>query len=120
MGFKERPEGEPHELEYPINGGLTRPRKNNPKRVREKGVKIFYEPTCIFTHQFSDRIAEAVRVIDPNVSVEMVNMWEKPEIAKRRGLVRGCVYINGKPMTRSIFEREEFTKEAQNLLDAKN
>jgi len=117
MGFKERPEGEPHELEYPINGGLTRPRKNNSKRVREKGVKIFYEPTCIFTHHFNDKIAEAVRVIDPNVSVELVNMWEKPEMAKRRALVKGCVYINGKPMKHSIFEGEEFKRELQTLLN---
>ncbi len=120
MGFKERPEGEPHELEYPLKGGLTRPRRNNPKRVKEKGVKIFYEPTCIFTHRFSDKIAQAVRAIDPNVSVEMVNMWEKPEMAKRRDLVKGYVYINGKPMTHSVFEGEEFKKEVRALLNLKH
>jgi len=101
MGFKERPEGKPHELEYPLQGGLTRPRKNNPKPVKEKGVKIFYEPTCIFVHQFNDKIAEAVTAVDPNVSVEMVNMWEKPEEARSRGLIQGCVYINGNPLRHS-------------------
>src|SRR5712692_1351916 len=119
MGFKERPEGKPHELEYPMRGGLTKPRKNNPKPLNERGVKIFYEPTCIFTHQFNGKIAEAVRAVDPEVSVEMVNMWEKPEVAKSRGLIQGCVYINGKPMKHSIFEGEEFKNEVRALLNSK-
>jgi len=44
-------------------------------------------------------------------------MWEKPEMAKRRALVKGCVYINGKPMKHSIFEGEEFKRELQTLLN---
>ncbi len=119
MGFKERPRGKPHELEYPLKGGLTSPRRNDPRPVKEKGVKIFYEPTCIFTHQFNDRIAGTIRAIDPEVSVESVNMWEKPEVAKERGLVQGCVYINGSPMKHSIFEGEEFKTEARALLHLK-
>src|SRR6266571_5001785 len=87
---------------------------------KRMGFKIFYEPTCIFTHRFSDKIAQAVRAIDPNVSVEMVNMWEKPEMAKRRNLVKGYVYINGKPMTHSVFEGEEFKKEVRALLNLKH
>ncbi len=119
MGFKERPGGKPHELEYLIRGDLTRPRKNNPRPVKEKGVKIFYEPTCIFTHHFNDKIVEAVRAVDPNVPVEVINMWEKPEDAKSRDLIQGCVYINGNPMRHSIFEGEEFKNEARALLNLK-
>ncbi len=117
MGFKERPEGKPHELEYPLEGGLTRPRQNNPKHVKEKGVKIFYEPTCIFAHHFNDKIAEAIRAVDPKISVEIVNMWEKPQMAKQRGLTQSCVYLNGRPMKHSLFEGDEFKNEARTLLN---
>ena len=120
LGFKERPEGNSNDLQYPVKGGLTEPRRSSPRHVKEKGVKIFYEPTCIFVRHFDEKAVEAIHAIDPKVSIERVNIWEKPEMAKQRGIVRGCVYINGKPMTHSIFEAEEFKKEAQNLLYAKN
>lgn len=86
--------------------------------MKEKGVKIFYEPVCIFVRHFDEKAVEAIHVIDPKVSIERVNMWENPEMARQRGLLRGCVYINGKPMTRSIFEADAFKKEARDLLNS--
>lgn len=120
LGFRESPEGRSNELQYVVKGDLTRPRQRNPKTVEEKGVKIFYEPTCIFTHYFNDKAVEAIRDIDPNVPVEIINMWERPRIAKNRGLTEGCMYINGKPMKHSFFEGEEFKKEARVLLKSAN
>jgi GNAT superfamily N-acetyltransferase len=120
LGFKERPEGQPKELQYTVKGDLTEPKRSNPRTVREKGVKIFYEPTCIFGHYFDDKAIEIIRAIDPKVPIEKINMWDRPRIAKNRGLTQGCIYINGKPMKHSFFETEEFKKEAQNLLSQTN
>ncbi len=120
LGFRERPDGKSNELQYPIRGGLTRPRRANPKSVDEKGVKIFYQPTCIFTHHFNDKLMEAIRAIDPEITVEKINMWEKPEIARARNLVQSCVYINGKPMEHSIFDGEAFKNELRDLLGSKS
>jgi GNAT superfamily N-acetyltransferase len=116
LGFKERPEGQPYELQYTVKGDLTRPRESNPKTVREKGVKIFYEPTCIFSHYFDDKAVEIIRAVDPKVPIEKINMWERPRIVMNRGLTQSCICINGRPMKHSFFEAEEFKKEAQNLL----
>jgi GNAT superfamily N-acetyltransferase len=120
LGFRERPEGRPNELQYAVKGELTKPIQNNPKIVKEKGVKIFYEPTCIFTHYFDDKAVEIIRAIDPKVSVEKIDMWDRPRIAKNRGVTQGCIYINGRPMKHSFFEGEEFKKEAQGLLGSTN
>jgi len=83
-------------------------------------LRTNHKPTCIFVHQFNEKTAEAVTAVDPNVSVEMVNMWEKPEEARSRGLIQGCVYINGNPLRHSIFEGEEFKNEARTLLKGKH
>ncbi len=118
LGFKQRPEGTPNQLQYPIRGPSTPPRRSEPRRVQEKGVKIFYGPTCIFSHFFIDKMVDALLKVDPNVTVERVNMWENPEEAKKRGLTDTCIYVNGTPMKHSIFETEEFRKEAEELLKA--
>jgi GNAT superfamily N-acetyltransferase len=119
MGFKERPNGRPNDLEYAVNGKPTAPRHSQPRSVEERGAKIFYAPTCIYGHQFIDKMEEAIRSVSPEIPVERINMWENPDEAKARGITSACVYINGQPMKHSVFEPENFKKEIQTLISAK-
>lgn len=116
LGFQQRPDGVPNQLQYAIKGEMTRATPNRPKSVRERGVKVFYAPTCIFSHFFIDKTANAISELDPKIKIQRINMWEKPTLAKRRNLTGFRVIINGKPMEHSIFEVEDFKKEAQILL----
>ena len=116
MGFQQRPDGQPNELEYVVNGQPIAPQHSQPRSVDERGAKIFYAPTCIYTHHFNDKMEEAIRSVNPEILVERINMWENPDEAKTRGITSPCVYVNGHPMKHSIFELEDFKEEIQTLI----
>ncbi len=116
MGFQQRPNGLPNEIEYVVNGEPTTPQHSQPRHVQERGVKIFYAPTCIYNHHFNDKMEEAIRSVNPEIPVERINIWENPDEAKTRGITSPCVYINGHPMKHSIFELENCKKEIQTFI----
>jgi len=117
MGFQQKPDGLPNELEYVVNGEPTTPQHSQPRSVDERGAKIFYAPTCIYTHHFNDKMEETIRSVNAEIPVERINMWENPDEAKTRRITSSsCVYVNGHPMKHSIFELENFKKEIQTLI----
>lgn len=50
---------------------------------RNKAV-IFYGPACQFSYPFAKKIGEIIREVAPNINIEMINEWEKPEESMKR------------------------------------
>ena len=71
---------------------------SNPVQVREKGVRIFYTPTCQYCIFWNERIRKFVTEVKPNTRIEEVNIWAQPAEAIRRKITSPVTYVNGKPI----------------------
>jgi GNAT superfamily N-acetyltransferase len=80
-----------------------------PIRIKEKGVKIFYDPSCQYCIYFNESTRALIREFRPDVSVEEFSLWEHPEKALERGVTSRVTYINGTPI---LFEEPEQFREA--------
>jgi GNAT superfamily N-acetyltransferase len=75
-------------LDIPVSG---------PIHVAEKGVRIFYSPTCQYCMFWNEKIRKFVNEVRPNTKVEEINIWKQPkELIKRRATSQ-ITYVNGKP-----------------------
>ncbi len=70
---------------------------------------IFYGPICQFSHQFAKRIEEIIKEVVPNIGIEMINEWEKPEEAIKRK--NWWLIVNAKPIQTFFMETEKFKEE---------
>ncbi|MGQ9725724.1 MAG: hypothetical protein ACUVQL_01175 [Candidatus Bathycorpusculaceae bacterium] len=70
---------------------------------------IFYGPICEFGYPFAKRIEELIREVAPNIKVEIINEWEKPEeYIKRKNW---WLIVNAKPIQTFFMQTETFKKE---------
>jgi hypothetical protein len=77
------------------------------KENRGKAI-IFYGPVCQFSYPFAKRIEQIIREVLPNVKIEMINGWEKPEESMKRNW---WLIVNSKPIQTFFMETEKFKKE---------
>jgi len=75
---------------------------------KEKAI-IFYGPICQFSFSFAKRIQEIIREVAPNIKIEMVNEWEKPEESKKRK--NWWLIVNAKPIQTFFMQTEKFKEE---------
>jgi len=60
-----------------------------------------------------------IRDVAPNILIRMINMFEEYEEVKKRGQVPYCA-VNGKPITASFIDKENFQKEVRKALENSN
>jgi GNAT superfamily N-acetyltransferase len=82
---------------------------HGPMRVDERGVKIFYDPSCQYCIYFNEGIRKLVREFRPDVSIEEFDLWTQSQEALKRGVTSRVTYINGTPI---IFQEPERFREA--------
>jgi hypothetical protein len=71
---------------------------SDPIHVAEKGVRIFYSPSCRYCIFWNERIRKFVDEVKPNTSVKEVNIWTQPEELIRRKATCQITYVNGRPI----------------------
>lgn len=72
---------------------------SKPITVKERGVKIFYKPSCQYCIHTNERIIKAeIRKSNKEIPIEEYDLCEHPEEAIRRRITYVATYINGKPV----------------------
>jgi len=99
-------------LYLPIDGSYeSLPQLGNYEPLHEDKNKtvIFYGPICEFGYPFAKRIEALIREIAPNIKIEMINEWEKPEESIKR---KNCwLIVNARPIQTFFMETEKFREE---------
>jgi len=93
-------EEETETLDLPCHG---------PKQVEEKGVKIFYDPSCQYCIYFNESTKALIREVKPEVPIVELNLWNQPKEALRRCVTSRVTYVNGTPI---IFQEPTQFREA--------
>jgi len=75
---------------------------------RNKAI-IFYGPSCQFGYPFAKKIEELVKEVAPNIKIEMIDEWEKPEESIKRK--NWWLIVNAKPIHTFFMETEKFKEE---------
>jgi len=122
MGFKRVREDDPLLLYYPLKEGYVytpREAKFIPQEEDRGKALVFYDPSCPFCIYFSEKIKESIREVAPNIPIRTINMFEEYEEVKKRGQVPYCA-VNGKPITASFIDKENFQKEVRKALENSN
>jgi hypothetical protein len=72
---------------------------------------VFYSPVCQFGYPFARKIGEIVREVAPQIRVDLVNDWERPEESiGRRNL---WLIVNAKPIHTFFMDTEKFKEEVR-------
>jgi len=78
---------------------------------------ILYSPVCQFSYQFAKKMEEQIREVAPNLPIDLINEWEKPEEAiKRRNNV---LIVNAKPIRTFFMDSVKFKEEVRLALSEK-
>ncbi|MDH5482430.1 MAG: GNAT family N-acetyltransferase [Candidatus Bathyarchaeota archaeon] len=75
---------------------------------RNKAI-IFYGPTCEFSYPFAKKIEGLVKEVAPNMKIEIINEWEKPEETIKRK--NWWLVVNARPIQTFFMETEKFKEE---------
>lgn len=116
-GFTPTPESEGNLLYLPVEGSYepTAPIGKYEPLPEDKGkAVIFYGPVCQFSYQFAKRVEEMIREAAPNIRVEMINEWEKPEETIKRK--NRWLIANAKPIQTFFMETEKFKEEIKQAI----
>lgn len=118
MGFKKVKEDNPFLLYYPLREGYVyhpKEMKFTPQEEDKGKALIFYDPSCPFCIYFSEKIKEAIREVEPNLPIRMINIFEEHEEVEKRGQVPYCT-VNGKPIQAFFMDKENFQREVREAL----
>lgn len=70
---------------------------------------IFHGPVCQFSFQFAKKTEEIIRETVPDIEIRMINEWENPEEALKRGNSR--LVVNAKPIQTFFMDSAKFKQE---------
>ena len=72
--------------------------RSEPLHIREKGEKIFFNPSCQYCKYTNEGIKRKIREVNPTIKIEEYNLWIHYKEALHRGITCVATYINGKPI----------------------
>jgi GNAT superfamily N-acetyltransferase len=84
-----------------------------PLIIRERGVKIFFKPTCQYCKTANERIESEIAEANGKLDIEECNLWTCYREALRRGITSVTTYVNGHPV--APMEPEKFQKAIRRL-----
>ena len=114
-GFLSTPEG--NLLYLPIEGDYeSAPPVGDYEPLHEDKNKalIFHGPICQFSYQFAKRIEEIIREVAPNIKIETINEWEKPEESMKRK--NWWLIVNAKPIQTFFMNTAKFREEIKQVV----
>jgi GNAT superfamily N-acetyltransferase len=72
---------------------------SRPAVLKEKGVKIFFKPTCQYCKRTNERVLKAeIRKVNQDIPIEECNLWTCSQEAIRRRITCVTTYVNGRPL----------------------
>jgi GNAT superfamily N-acetyltransferase len=72
---------------------------SKPKTMKERGVKIFFKPTCQYCKHTNEKmIAAKIREVNRELTIEEYDLWACAQEAVRRRITCVATYVNGKPI----------------------
>jgi GNAT superfamily N-acetyltransferase len=71
---------------------------SEPINIHERGVKIFFNPSCHMCKYMNENIKANIREVNPTIEIEECNLWTRSKEAIHRGITSVATYINGKPI----------------------
>jgi len=111
------PISEGNMLYLPIDGGYE-PAKSigeyEPLPEDRNKAIVFYGPSCQFGYPFAKKIEELVKEVAPNIKIEMIDEWERPEESIKRK--NWWLIVNAKPIHTFFMETEKFKEEIKRAL----
>ncbi len=118
MGFKKVVEEDPHFLYLPFEPGYVykpKPKDEAYKPIKEDEGKaiILYFPDCPFSYYFADKMKSIIREVAPQIPVEIINTFERPEEAEKRGSELFACIVNMKQIKTFVADREAFKAEVE-------
>lgn len=109
-GFVPTPDGK--QLWLPIDGDYepSAPAGDyEPLEEDKNRAIVFYSPTCQFSYPFAKRIETLVKEVAPNIQVDLINEWNRPEESIKRK--NWWLTVNAKPIHTFFMETEKFKQE---------
>ncbi len=101
-GFTETAGNIDARLIYPLLGTDSKESLDIPSLkpidTHEKGVKIFFDPSCHMCKYMNENIKANVREVNPAIEIQECNLWTHSEEAMHRGITSVATYIHGKPI----------------------
>jgi hypothetical protein len=101
------PSAEGNSLYFPLEGGYEpAPPVGEYEPLpedRDRAV-ILYGPSCQFGYTFAKRAEAMIKEVAPNIKIEMINEWEKPEESIKRK--NWWLIVNAKPIHTFFMETE--------------
>ncbi|MEM3770514.1 MAG: hypothetical protein QXG76_04930 [Candidatus Bathyarchaeia archaeon] len=103
--------GEGSTMYLPIEGKYEPVPKAKYEPLEEDADKavIFYGQKCQYSYPFAKKIEAMIRETLPNIKIEMINEWEKPEESIKRG--NWWLVVNAKPIHTFFMDAERFKAE---------
>ncbi|MHA2393222.1 MAG: GNAT family N-acetyltransferase [Promethearchaeota archaeon] len=110
-------EGE-DELYLLINDEYKPKKKQKFKPLEEDKNKalLFYNKNCEFSYRFAEKTRKVLNEIDPNLKIEMIDMWKHPKTSVNRG--NELVIVNAIPIKSCIGDEDEFKSEVKKALQS--
>jgi hypothetical protein len=104
------------ELYYEINGKYYPREKIKYKSRKEDKDKsiVFFNRNCEYSYPFAIRIKKELKNIDPDLPIEIIDVWDKPDEMAIRG--ENMVIVNSKTIRSHIGNKEAFTTEVKEAL----
>lgn len=116
-GFVRIPGKDKEDLYMSIEAGYQPMREEAYTREEEDRGRalVFYSPVCQFSYPFAVMTAELIREIEPDLPVDLVDEWERPEEKAGRG--SHGVIVNGRPIEAFFMNKEAFKTEVKEALE---
>jgi hypothetical protein len=112
-GFERRGD----EMIYKVGGEYlppAKPRWAPQKSDTEKAITL-YNPTCEYSYVFATRTRDILRSIYPELQVDIVDQWEKPEVSMR--LANHWLAVKGTRINSGFRDGESFTREVRQAVE---
>ncbi|MEM3616835.1 MAG: GNAT family N-acetyltransferase [Candidatus Bathyarchaeia archaeon] len=105
------PTGEGSAMYFPMEGEYEPVPKAKYEPLEEDAGKavIFYGQKCQFSYSFAKRVEAMIRETLPNIKIEMINEWEKPEESMKRG--NWWLVVNAKAIHTFFMDADRFKAE---------
>lgn len=116
-GFRKTTNNIDYALVCPLSKTETETRLDIPTAkpliIQEKGMKIFFKPTCQYCKTTNEKLKTEIRKINGKLKIEEYNLWTCYREALRRRITFVTTYINGQPVL--PMEPKNFLKKIRHL-----
>jgi len=89
-------------------------RNAGPIQVAERGVTIFFDPSCQWCIYINETTRKRVSEFKPHTPVQELDIWRDSDEALRRGVTSRTTYVNGRPI--QFLEAEQFRENLRRAL----